>query len=115
MRFSRLEFTVSAVGWGAFTNPNNRGPQYPRTQTRNELSPPRLRFPPRSLMSEFRKAHQFVVFRVHTPPELAREIGVASIPVSAFYANGEDNHVLRFCFAKSEETLARAAERLCAL
>jgi methionine aminotransferase len=46
---------------------------------------------------------------------LTREIGVASIPVSAFYAKGEDNRVLRFCFAKSEQTLARAAERLCAL
>ena len=135
---------------------------------------------PRALMTEFRKAHQFVVFCVHTPSQLAladfmeqkdwyaelaafyeakrdffrraiagsrfellpcrgtyfqlvrygrisdegdgalaerltRDIGVASIPVSAFYAKGEDNHVLRFCFAKSEETLARAAERLCAL
>ncbi|MFO1206341.1 MAG: pyridoxal phosphate-dependent aminotransferase [Burkholderiales bacterium] len=132
---------------------------------------------PRALMAEFRKAHQFVVFCVHTPSQLAladfmqrgdwyaelatfyeakrdffrrslagsrfdllpcrgtyfqlasyrriseegdralaerltREIGVASIPVSAFHANGEDRKVLRFCFAKSEETLARAAERL---
>ncbi len=135
---------------------------------------------PRALMAEFRKAHQFVVFCVHTPSQLAladfmqnkdwyadlaqfyqakrdffrraiadsrfellpcrgtyfqlarygrisdegdgvlaerltRDIGVASIPVSAFYAKGEDNRVLRFCFAKSEETLSRAAERLCAL
>ncbi len=135
---------------------------------------------PRALMTEFRKAHQFVVFCVHTPSQLAladfmkrkewyaelavfyeakrdffrraiadsrfellpcrgtyfqlvrygrisdegdgvlaerltREIGVASIPVSAFYSKGEDNRALRFCFAKSEETLARAAERLCAL
>jgi methionine aminotransferase len=135
---------------------------------------------PRALMAEFRKAHQFVVFCVHTPSQLAladfmqrtawyaelaafyearrdffrgalassrfellpcrgtyfqlagyerisdegdkaltmrltREIGVASIPVSAFHANGEDRRVLRFCFAKSEETPARAAERLCAL
>jgi methionine aminotransferase len=135
---------------------------------------------PRMLMAEFRKAHQFVVFCVHTPSQLAladfmkrtdwyaelaafyeakrdffrraiagsrlellpcrgtyfqlvrygrisdegdralaerltREIGVASIPVSAFYAEGEDNRVLRFCFAKSEDTLARAAEQLCAL
>ena len=135
---------------------------------------------PRELTAEFRKAHQFVVFCVHTPSQLAlaeflarkewyaelaafyegqrnffrdalagsrlellpcgstyfqlasyaticeegdravaerltREIGVASIPVSVFYANGEDNRVLRFCFAKSRETLARAAERLCRL
>jgi methionine aminotransferase len=40
---------------------------------------------------------------------------VASIPVSAFHAQGEDRRVLRFCFAKSEETLARAAEQLCRL
>jgi methionine aminotransferase len=43
---------------------------------------------------------------------LTREIGVASIPVSAFYADGRQDRVLRFCFAKSDETLARACERL---
>ncbi|MDD5174973.1 MAG: pyridoxal phosphate-dependent aminotransferase [Sterolibacterium sp.] len=43
---------------------------------------------------------------------LTRETGVASIPVSVFYADGEDNKVLRFCFAKHEDTLKRAAERL---
>ncbi len=37
---------------------------------------------------------------------------VASIPVSAFYARGTDHKVLRFCFAKSEETLLRGAEIL---
>jgi methionine aminotransferase len=41
-----------------------------------------------------------------------REIGVASIPVSVFHADGRDDQVLRFCFAKTEATLARAAERL---
>jgi methionine aminotransferase len=46
---------------------------------------------------------------------LTREIGVATIPVSAFYANGEDNRVIRFCFAKGEDTLSRAAERLARL
>ncbi len=46
---------------------------------------------------------------------LIREIGVASIPLSAFYADGEDNQVLRFCFAKNEDTLSQAAERLCRL
>ena len=132
---------------------------------------------PRELMAEFRKAHQFIVFCVNHPMQLAlaefmqdkarylglaafyqakrdffrkqlegsrfrllpcagtyfqslrydaitgeadtvfaermtKEIGVASIPVSAFYREGEDNKVLRFCFAKSEETLARAGEKL---
>jgi methionine transaminase len=43
---------------------------------------------------------------------LTKELGVASIPVSAFYSNKEDNNVLRFCFAKKDETLAQAAERL---
>jgi methionine transaminase len=43
---------------------------------------------------------------------LTREIGVASIPVSAFFADGRQDRVLRFCFAKSDETLARACERL---
>ena len=137
---------------------------------------------PRELMNEFRKAHQFVVFTVHTPsqhaiaaymtlgthhlladfyqakrdyflarvkasrfqwrpsrgtyfvaasyahlPEFAdlpeadfammltRKIGVACIPVSAFYHDGEDHRVVRFCFAKKEETLAVAAARLAGL
>ena len=47
--------------------------------------------------------------------ELTKSIGVATIPVSAFYQHGHDDKVLRFCFAKKEETLAAAAERLCRL
>jgi len=43
---------------------------------------------------------------------LAKEIGVASIPVSAFYNRGTDHHVLRFCFAKRQETLDKAVDRL---
>ncbi len=43
---------------------------------------------------------------------LAKAAGVATIPVSAFYKNGKENQVLRFCFAKKDETLERAAERL---
>ncbi|MBS1190158.1 MAG: 2-keto-4-methylthiobutyrate aminotransferase apoenzyme [Rhodocyclaceae bacterium] len=132
---------------------------------------------PRDLMAEFRKVHQFNVFTVHTPSQLAlaecmqdasrhqglaafyqekrdffrrqlvgtpfellpcrgtyfqlarydaisdlpdrqfaewmtREVGVAVIPVSAFYGDGRDDRVVRFCFAKKEETLAAAGERL---
>ena len=132
---------------------------------------------PRELMAEFRKVHQFVVFTVNTPVQLAladhmsdpsrwlelpafyqrkrdlfraglaasrlellpcsgtyfqlasyarvsdepdtvlaerltREIGVASIPVSTFHADGRQDRVLRFCFAKSDETLSRACDRL---
>lgn len=43
---------------------------------------------------------------------LAKEFGVASIPTSAFYAKSSDFGVLRFCFAKKNETLELAAERL---
>ncbi len=43
---------------------------------------------------------------------LTREIGVASIPTSVFYTKNTDHHVLRFCFAKRQETLDKAVERL---
>jgi len=46
---------------------------------------------------------------------LTREVGVAAIPVSAFFADGRDEQVIRFCFAKSEATLDQACERLCRL
>jgi methionine transaminase len=41
------------------------------------------------------------------------EHGVASIPPSVFYHHPVDHKVLRFCFAKKDETLEKAAERLC--
>ena len=43
---------------------------------------------------------------------LIKEYGVATIPVSAFYQSKKENKVLRFCFAKKEETLSEAAKRL---
>ena len=43
---------------------------------------------------------------------LTGEIGVAAIPLSAFYGNGFDQRVVRFCFAKKDETLNLALERL---
>ncbi|TDH19711.1 aminotransferase class I/II-fold pyridoxal phosphate-dependent enzyme [Segetibacter sp. 3557_3] len=43
---------------------------------------------------------------------ITKEYKVASIPVSVFYQNGNDNNVLRFCFAKKEQTLSDAVERL---
>ena len=43
---------------------------------------------------------------------LTREIGVAAIPLSAFYGDGFDQRVVRFCFAKKDETLCAAIERL---
>jgi len=46
---------------------------------------------------------------------VTKEFGVASVPVSPFYHNKQDNKVLRFCFAKTEETLTKAAEILCTI
>lgn len=43
---------------------------------------------------------------------LTKEIGVAAIPVSAFYERPTESGVIRFCFAKQEQTLANAIERL---
>ena len=47
-------------------------------------------------------------FAIH----LTKTYGVATIPVSAFYQNKEDNKVIRFCFAKKLETLEEAVNRL---
>lgn len=44
--------------------------------------------------------------------KLVKEFGVATIPVSAFYSQPQQNQVLRFCFAKKEETLQAAARLL---
>jgi methionine transaminase len=43
---------------------------------------------------------------------LTAEVGVAAIPLSAFYGNGFDQRVVRFCFAKQDATLYSALERL---
>ncbi len=46
---------------------------------------------------------------------LTASMGVAAIPLSAFYGNGFDQRVVRFCFAKKDETLHAALERLAKL
>ena len=46
---------------------------------------------------------------------LTREVGVAAIPLSAFYGGGFDQKVVRFCFAKKDDTLRAALERLARL
>ena len=51
------------------------------------------------------KEHDFAV-------RLIKEYGVATIPVSAFYKTPQQNKVLRFCFAKKEQTLERAINKL---
>lgn len=43
---------------------------------------------------------------------LVEEIGVAAVPGSSFFAHGEGNQMIRFCFAKKPDTIAAAAERL---
>ncbi|MEO0627248.1 MAG: methionine aminotransferase [Bacteroidota bacterium] len=43
---------------------------------------------------------------------LTKEVGVAAIPVSAFYSDGTDEQVLRFCFAKEASMLEEAGKRL---
>jgi methionine transaminase len=46
---------------------------------------------------------------------LTAEIKVAAIPVSAFYSQGRESGIVRFCFAKKDETLRLALERLARL
>jgi len=46
---------------------------------------------------------------------LTREVGVAAIPLSAFYGDGFDQKLIRFCFAKQDGTLRAALERLARL
>jgi len=43
---------------------------------------------------------------------LTREYGVATIPVSAFYSSRQDDKLIRFCFAKKEDTIQDAIHRL---
>ena len=44
---------------------------------------------------------------------LTTRYGVAAIPPSVFYHAADDHRVLRFCFAKTNETLIKAADILC--
>ena len=47
--------------------------------------------------------------------QLTAQHGVAAIPPSVFHHDQREDRVLRFCFAKKDETLERAAEKLCAI
>jgi methionine aminotransferase len=47
--------------------------------------------------------------------ELTKKHGVAAIPVSAFYSNKFDQQLIRFCFAKDNETILKATQLLCAI
>ena len=44
---------------------------------------------------------------------LTKDYKIASIPISSFYHKNTDHNVLRFCFAKNNETLEQAAEKIC--
>ncbi|WP_290701955.1 pyridoxal phosphate-dependent aminotransferase [Amphritea sp.] len=44
---------------------------------------------------------------------LTKEVGVAAIPISVFYESPPEQRLVRFCFAKDDETLRQAAEKLC--
>lgn len=47
---------------------------------------------------------------------VTREFGIAVIPISVFYKDApKDQRILRFCFAKQDETLDNAIEKLCAI
>ena len=74
---------------------------------------------PAALTAEFRKVHQFNVFTVNAP----MQHGIATFladpsrwrTLAPFYETPPEMHVIRFCFAKREDTLAAALERLQAL
>ena len=46
---------------------------------------------------------------------LNKEKKIATIPLSVFYSQKNDCQLLRFCFAKKDETLEKAAEIICQL
>ena len=61
----------------------------------------------RELITDILSAFNFRVALAETS-----EAGVAAIPLSAFYAEGFEQRIVRFCFAKKNETLLLALERL---
>jgi methionine transaminase len=46
---------------------------------------------------------------------MVKEHGVAAIPMSVFYKNNSERNIIRFCFAKDNDTLIQAAQKLCRL
>ena len=47
--------------------------------------------------------------------ELTTKHGVAAIPISVFNGDGRDNKIIRFCFAKDEQTITQATQKLCTI
>lgn len=59
--------------------------------------------------------HEVTVTTGATQAIFTTVIRAATIPLSAFYQEGRDDHVIRFCFAKRDETLLAAGERIARL
>ena len=76
------------------------------------------RFKPLPSQGSYFQLYSFEEISNETEIEFAKKLtrvsGVTTIPVSAFYQNGKDNKVLRFCFAKKKNTLRDAVNRLMA-
>ncbi len=74
------------------------------------------RFRPLPSKGSYFQLYQFNHFSDETDRDLAirltKTVGVACVPVSAFYKDATDKGVVRFCFAKKETTLEQAVERL---
>ena len=74
------------------------------------------RFRPLECRGSYFQLMEYSAISSHEDSEFAmwltKEHGVASIPTSPFLTRSQAPHVVRFCFAKKDETLERAAERL---
>ena len=86
-----------------------------RALIRNELADSRFRLTPTP--GSFFQLLDYSAISERPDHELCedwtREHGVASIPISIFYQQPPPQRFLRFCIAKSDDTLLRAAEILC--
>lgn len=91
--------------------------QHKRDAFRNQLKSSRLTLLPceGSYFQIASYAHISNESDIDFTKRLVTEFGVAAIPISVFYANGQDLKRIRFCFAKEDDTLQRATEKLCLL
>ncbi|HEY4156146.1 MAG TPA: methionine aminotransferase [Puia sp.] len=76
----------------------------------------RTRFKPLQTHGSYFQIYSYAEINDSNDFDFAKQLvahhGVAAIPVSAFYQSGKDDKVLRFCFAKKEETLEAAVAKL---
>ena len=77
------------------------------------------RFRPISCRGTYFQLVDYSAISLESDVEFAKRITkdyrVAAIPISVFYSSKRNDHVVRFCFAKKEETLKAAAEMLCTI